>query len=294
MFSGNTARLPLSSSPPTASFSLRGSGIDWAEGATIERSGLPLYQGSPLTIPRFGSTSETSRSGAPSLPSWKRRTGSGGAFSTLCAGGAMTSSEAAEILAETVYAVSQAVRPDHRREPVRNLDSYLYHSFVHRFTRFVGREERIQYVESAESLDFLGASPQQAWVNALENEILLKQILRCHGPEDAPDADSAQRRALVAGSRPAVRHQHAQCRGAVLVRRQEGQGLARGRRRAEKAKAAEEMSSKTTCMPEKRPSREAEEHFLKTPEELLQTAMNAGAIIDQGAPRKRRFLAVQN
>ena len=183
MFSGNTARLPLSSSPPTASFSLRGSGIDWPEGATVERSGLPLYQGSPLTIPRFGSTSETSRTGAPSLPSWRRRTGSGGAFSTLCAGDAMTSSEAAEILAETVYAVSQAVRSDRRREPVRNLDSYLYHSFVHRFTRFVGREERIQYVESAELLDFLGASPQQAWVNALENEILLKQILGAMDPK---------------------------------------------------------------------------------------------------------------
>ena len=58
-------------------------------------------------------------------------------------------SEAAEILAETVNAVSQAVRSDRRREPVRNLDSYLYHSFVRRFTRFVGREERIQYVEAA-------------------------------------------------------------------------------------------------------------------------------------------------
>ena len=40
------------------------------------------------------------------------------------------------------------------------------------------------------------------------------------------------------------------------------------------------MSSKTTCMPEKRPSREVEEHFLKTPEELLQTA--------EGEPRLRK------
>ena len=91
MFSGNTARLPLSSSPSTASFSLRGSGVDWSEGATVEHRGLPLYQGSLLTIPRFGSTSETNRTGAPGLPSWRRRTGSGGAFSTLCAGGATTS-----------------------------------------------------------------------------------------------------------------------------------------------------------------------------------------------------------
>ena len=53
-------------------------------------------------------------------------------------------------------------------KPVRNLD---YHSFVHRFTRFVGREERIQYVESAASLDSLAASLQGDWVNALEKEI---------------------------------------------------------------------------------------------------------------------------
>ncbi len=92
-------------------------------------------------------------------------------------------SEAAEILAETVYAVSQAVRSDRRREAVRNLDAYLYHSFVRRFTRFVGHEERIQYVESAESLDSLGASPRKDWVNALENEILLKQILGAMDPK---------------------------------------------------------------------------------------------------------------
>ena len=164
MFSGNTARLPLSSSPSTASFSLRGSGVDWPEGATVELIGLPFYQGSPLTIPRFGSTSETSRTGAPSLPSWKR-------VLYFVRGRRNDVSEAAEILAETVYAISQAVRPDRRREPVRNLDSYLYHSFVHRFTRFVGREERIQYVESAASLDSLASSPQGDWVNALEKEI---------------------------------------------------------------------------------------------------------------------------
>ena len=164
MFSGNTARWPLSSSPSTASFSLRGSGVDWPKGATVELIGLPFSQGSPLTIPRFGSTSETSRTGAPSLPSWRR-------VLYFLRGRRNDVSEAAEILAETVYAISQAVRPDRRREPVRNLDSYLYHSFVHRFTRFVGRGERIQYVESAASLDSLASSLQGDWVNALEKEI---------------------------------------------------------------------------------------------------------------------------
>ena len=47
----------------------------------------------------------------------------------------------------------------------------------------MGHEERIQYVESAELLDFLGASPQQDWVNALENEILPKQILGAMDPK---------------------------------------------------------------------------------------------------------------
>ena len=161
MFSGNTARLPLSSSSSTASFSLRGSGVDWAEGATVEPQRAPLISRIPADDPPLwiNERDEQDRRAEPAVMEAAQRIW--GRVLYFVRGRRNDASEAAEILTETVYAVSQAVRSDRRREPVRNLDSYLYHSFVHRFTRFVGREERIQYVESAESLDFLEASPQE-------------------------------------------------------------------------------------------------------------------------------------
>ena len=92
-------------------------------------------------------------------------------------------SEAAEILEEAVYSVSRAVRDGREQEPVRNLDSYLYHSFVRRFSRIVSRQQRIQYFESAAALDSLGAKMQEDWAKALENEILLEELVGAMDPK---------------------------------------------------------------------------------------------------------------
>ena len=53
-------------------------------------------------------------------------------------------SEAAEILEDTVYSVSQAIHKQRDREPIRHLESYLFLSFVRRYTRGIIRQQRIQ------------------------------------------------------------------------------------------------------------------------------------------------------
>ena len=104
-------------------------------------------------------------------------------------------------------------------------------------------------------------------MNALESEILLKQILGAMDPKTRQmlTLRNAGHSWQEDGRQFGISAHNAEVQ--FWYGGQEGQGLARGRRRAEKAEAAEEMSSKTTCMPEERPSREAEEHFLKTPGE---------------------------
>jgi len=65
--------------------------------------------------------------------------------------------EAAEVLEEAVFSVSARLQSEDELAPIQNLDSYLFHSFVHRFSKRAQREDRIQYLESAEALDSLGA-----------------------------------------------------------------------------------------------------------------------------------------
>jgi DNA-directed RNA polymerase specialized sigma24 family protein len=91
-------------------------------------------------------------------------------------------SEAAEILEKTVYSVSQAIHKQRDREPIRHLESYLFLSFVRRYTRGIIRQQRIQYFESAELLDSLAAGRREEWVRIPENKILVEQILGVMDP----------------------------------------------------------------------------------------------------------------
>jgi hypothetical protein len=54
---------------------------------------------------------------------------------------------------------------------------------VRRFSRIVSRQQRIQYFESAAALDSLGANMQEDWAKALENEILLKELVGAMDPK---------------------------------------------------------------------------------------------------------------
>ena len=84
---------------------------------------------------------------------------------------------AAEILEATCHCVSRAIRRSPLRNPVRNLDAYLFWAFIRKYSRRMVREGRIQYVESLESLENERVELDRNWVSMLENEIHLKQLL---------------------------------------------------------------------------------------------------------------------
>lgn len=84
---------------------------------------------------------------------------------------------AAEVFEEAVHAVSRRMQRDNESEPIHNIDSYLFHSFVHRFLRRVRREDRIQYYDSSEALDSIGRRSPKNPMTELENRILLKQVI---------------------------------------------------------------------------------------------------------------------
>ncbi len=84
---------------------------------------------------------------------------------------------AAEILESACHCVSRAIRRNRERNPVRDLDSYLYWAFVRKYHRRMIREGRIQYVESVETFADGNLEPDHSWVSMLEDEIQLKQFL---------------------------------------------------------------------------------------------------------------------
>ena len=93
---------------------------------------------------------------------------------------------AAEILEAACHCVSRTVRRNLKRNSIRNLDSYLFWAFVRKHTRRMIREERIQYVDSVESVANAKMGSQNDWVSILENEIHLKQML-CYLDERTRD-----------------------------------------------------------------------------------------------------------
>ena len=133
MFSGNTARLPLSSSPPDSLFLIARLRNRLGRRRDDRTQRAPLIPRIPADDPPLwiNERDEQERRAEPAVMEEAHRIWGRVLYFVHGRRNEMTSSEATEILAETVYAVSQAVRPDRRREPVRNLDSYLYHSFVH-------------------------------------------------------------------------------------------------------------------------------------------------------------------
>ena len=90
--------------------------------------------------------------------------------------------DTAEVFEEAVYAVSRRVQSDRGQNPIHNIDSYLFHSFVRRFWKRVRREDRIQYFDSPETLDSIGPNPHRDSVVELESEILLKQVISAMEP----------------------------------------------------------------------------------------------------------------
>lgn len=93
---------------------------------------------------------------------------------------------AAEILEAACHCVSRTVRRDTKRNPIRNLDSYLFWAFARKHTRRMIREGRIHYVDSVESIATAKMGVQDDWVSMVENEIQLRQML-CYLDERTRD-----------------------------------------------------------------------------------------------------------
>jgi RNA polymerase sigma factor (sigma-70 family) len=83
--------------------------------------------------------------------------------------------DAAEILEGVAHSVSRALRQKQGGDGVRNIEAYLYWSFVRKHAQRKKREERIEYLGDLEPLDSLqsGGSDWAAW---LEDEILLEEL----------------------------------------------------------------------------------------------------------------------
>jgi RNA polymerase sigma factor (sigma-70 family) len=83
----------------------------------------------------------------------------------------------AEILESACHRVARAKRKRRKRNPIRDLDSYLYWAFIRRYTRQMVREARIQYVDSVEAFVDGRLQPDNSWVSMLEDDIQLGQVL---------------------------------------------------------------------------------------------------------------------
>ena len=89
---------------------------------------------------------------------------------------------AAEVLEEAVYAVCRRNQRAGDDDPIKNIDSYLYHAFIKRFNRQAVREARLQYVELEETLGAISREPARDWVAELEQEIILKRVIAAMKP----------------------------------------------------------------------------------------------------------------
>jgi RNA polymerase sigma factor (sigma-70 family) len=83
--------------------------------------------------------------------------------------------DAAEILETVTHSVSRTIRQKDEGDSVRNIDTYLYWSFVRKHTQEKSRERRIQYLGSLEPLESLQHDRLDG-ISWLDNEILLEEL----------------------------------------------------------------------------------------------------------------------
>jgi len=88
---------------------------------------------------------------------------------------------AAEVLELTALAVSRALRR-RGREPIRDLDAYLYWACSRRFERIAAKESRVQFAHEPGHLELIAANPADCWVDEFYDEVQLKELLSCMDP----------------------------------------------------------------------------------------------------------------
>ena len=95
--------------------------------------------------------------------------------------GSDTASMAAQVWERMLRSVSRTrQRHTNPRQPIADLQSYLYLAFVHRFNRAVQQEqkhgERMELVSSSVDLERIESAQDTGWVEELERAIAVRQI----------------------------------------------------------------------------------------------------------------------
>ena len=100
--------------------------------------------------------------------------------------GADSASMAAQVWERMLRSVSKTrQRNTDPRQPIADLQSYLFLAFVHRFNRAVQQEqkhaERIELVSSSVDLERIESAQDVGWVEELERAIAIREIAQPHG-----------------------------------------------------------------------------------------------------------------
>jgi len=95
--------------------------------------------------------------------------------------GTDSASMAAQVWERMLRSVSRTrQRNTDQRQPIADLQSYLFLAFVHRFNRAVQQEqkhaERIELVSSSVDLDRIESAQDAGWVEELERTIAIREI----------------------------------------------------------------------------------------------------------------------
>ena len=95
--------------------------------------------------------------------------------------GSDNSSMAAQVWEQMLRSVSKTrQRNTYPRQPIADLQSYLFLAFVHRFNRAVQQEqkhaERLELVSSSVDLERIESAQDSGWVEELERAIAIREI----------------------------------------------------------------------------------------------------------------------
>jgi hypothetical protein len=89
------------------------------------------------------------------------------------------SSVAADILEAVLIATSRVKRARQKsNSPIRNLDSYIYVSFVRRFNRYLGRQPKLQFIGSLQDVDALRDSRNSKNPPTIEDDLLARELIQ--------------------------------------------------------------------------------------------------------------------
>ncbi len=90
--------------------------------------------------------------------------------------------DVAETLETVVHSVSRTIRNKRDEDGIRNVESYLYWSFVRKHSERKGKEKRIQYLGSLEPLEALQQNREDG-ASRLDDEILLEELTSYMDPK---------------------------------------------------------------------------------------------------------------